>query len=299
MDSSGFGRLYGRGNVSPTDCCTTSGSNRVGYLLVGGVSRGGNRGGIFSRGVVNGGVFGGCSRRGVFGGAMSTLVSCSDGSVYNLGPGGGTDTFTPVDTCGGTIFTNFASGASTSCSVTVGARGRTRIASTIGGSVSSCILVGGLSGYDFTIRSIIGAFRTVDAALFVVRIFYCNFVTLVVLVSFMGVLGAIAANVSLHHERFTVFGSINVAPGNFGGVVYLRDLLCNVGTLIVSVPIDVLLSFLVGILLNSSRVPFAIGIPLCLTIITIIFILINANVLLTISGLGGSSVVRTLGRSVY
>lgn len=104
----------------------------------------------------------------------------------------------------------------------------------------------------FSCRRVMERFGTI---VLVIKVFICNFVNIVSLVKLAGVFGAVSAGVRLEDGRFTSLGSVNVAGGRFGHVVHLRDLVCNVGSLLVNVPLNILNMFTVFSTFSGKDIP--------------------------------------------
>ncbi len=171
--------------------------------------------------------------------AVGRLPFCIRGSAST-----GTFLVCPVDVCGGIVPARTRCGFS--CAFCFRASGR----ATDFRGVRTTLVRGNVSSRRLFSRTT--SRRRREGVVAVVRIFSCNFVILVSLVTTTGMFGAVSAGVDLHHERFTVLGSINVARGNFGGVVGFRYLLCNSGTLLLNLPMSTKVAFLVCHSISSN-----------------------------------------------
>ena len=130
------------------------------------------------------------------------------------------------------------------------------------------------------------------------KVFSIGFIALMILISFVNILNTVTTGIDLRRREFAMFKSVGITPKGFNKMICLESLLYGIKALVISIPVSILLSFLMNVLLGSDQIPFTVNVPLYLAVVAVVFVLVGSGMLLAVSKLKKDSIIEALKEDI-
>ena len=115
-------------------------------------------------------------------------------------------------------------------------------------SIDDYVLINNLSNCDFAVQDVVKTFQAMSTTLFIIQVFCYGFIALMILISFVNILNTVTTGIDLRRREFAMFKSVGITPKGFNKMICLESLLYGIKALVISIPVSILLSFLMNVL---------------------------------------------------
>lgn len=147
---------------------------------------------------------------------------------------------------------------------------------------------------DMSVIDIDDSNQMIDTIVLVLQVFVYGFIALITLVTIANIINTISTGIDLRRKEFAMLKSVGTTPKGFNKMICLESLFYGLRALIFSIPISILVSYLLNVILGESSVPFQLNIPVYIATIVAVFLLIGISMIVSFSRLKDDSVVETL-----
>ncbi|UKI23553.1 MAG: ABC transporter permease [Anaerotruncus sp.] len=181
----------------------------------------------------------------------------------------------------------FTDKTSASYSIAIKTENHAEVTDAVNKSIDDYVLINNLSNCSFFwLRMLLLLFQAMSASLFIIQVFCYGFIALMILISFVNILNTVTTGIDLRRREFAMFKSVGITPKGFNKMICLESLLYGIKALVISIPVSILLSFLMNVLLGSDQIPFTVNVPL-LSVggCCCFFVLVGSGMLLAVSKL--------------
>lgn len=147
---------------------------------------------------------------------------------------------------------------------------------------------------DMYCIDIAGQMQAVETTVFVLEVFVYGFIVLITLITVANIINTISTGIALRKREFAMLKSVGITPRGFRKSICLETLLIGIKALIFSVPISVLLSFLMYKAMSEDILMFEINWLLYLEVVLAVFLIIGVTMAYSVFKLRNDSIVGTL-----
>lgn len=147
---------------------------------------------------------------------------------------------------------------------------------------------------SLSVMDVDDAKQMMDTIILVLQVFVYGFIALITLVTIANIINTISTGIDLRRKEFAMLKSVGTTPKGFNKMICLESLFYGLRALIFSIPISILISYLLNIILGDASLPFQLNIPVYIGTIAVVFLLIGISMIVSFSRLKDDSVVETL-----
>lgn len=137
-------------------------------------------------------------------------------------------------------------------------------------------------------------YQAVETSVFVIEVFVYGFIALITLITVANIINTISTGIMLRKREFAMLKSVGITPKGFRKSICLETLLIGIKALIFSLPISVVLSYLMFKSMGEQILVFEPDWWLYLEVVLAVFIIIGLTMAYSVFKLRNDSIVDTL-----
>lgn len=215
-----------------------------------------------------------------------------------MNPKNNASAFAPISAYKKAALAGFTDKTSASYSIAIKTENHAEVTDAVNKSIDDYVLINNLSNCSFAVQDVVKTFQAMSTTLFIIQVFCYGFIALMILISFVNILNTVTTGIDLRRREFAMFKSVGITPKGFNKMICLESLLYGIKALVISIPVSILLSFLMNVLLGSDQIPFTINVPLYLAVVAVVFVLVGTGMLLAVSKLKKDSIIEALKEDI-
>lgn len=151
---------------------------------------------------------------------------------------------------------------------------------------------------NFTIVDSIEAFSTMNAIVFVVKVFVYGFIALISLITVANIINTISTGIILRKKEFAMLKSVGTTPRGFNKMIVLESAFYALRAVVFAIPISVGLNFLLNKMIGEASIPYVFDFKLYLLVTVVVFAVVGLTMLYSVGKLKNDSIVETLKQEI-
>ena len=293
-----FNELCKENGIDPASYYEVSNSGEINCLLMDNISHKKGENNVFSQNIIGKQIFNNYDQEKICKNTVSALIDYSSNDICGLNPKNNASAFAPISAYKKAAFAGFTDKTSASYSIAIKTENHAEVTDAVNKSIDDYVLINNLSNCSFAVQDVVKTFQAMSTTLFIIQVFCYGFIALMILISFVNILNTVTTGIDLRRREFAMFKSVGITPKGFNKMICLESLLYGIKALVISIPVSILLSFLMNVLLGSDQIPFTVNVPLYLAVVAVVFVLVGSGMLLAVSKLKKDSIIEALKEDI-
>ncbi len=293
-----FNELCKENGIDPASYYEVSNSGEINCLLMDNISHKKGENNVFSQNIIGKQIFNNYDQEKICKNTVSALIDYSSNDICGLNPKNNASAFAPISAYKKAAFAGFTDKTSASYSIAIKTENHAEVTDAVNKSIDDYVLINNLSNCSFVVQDVVKTFQAMSTTLFIIQVFCYGFIALMILISFVNILNTVTTGIDLRRREFAMFKSVGITPKGFNKMICLESLLYGIKALVISIPVSILLSFLMNVLLGSDQIPFTVNVPLYLAVVAVVFVLVGSGMLLAVSKLKKDSIIEALKEDI-
>ena len=293
-----FNELCKENGIDPASYYEVSNSGEINCLLMDNISHKKGENNVFSQNIIGKQIFSNYDQEKICKNTVSALIDYSSNDICGLNPKNNASAFAPISAYKKAVLAGFTDKTSASYSIAIKTENHAEVTDAVNKSIDDYVLINNLSNCSFAVQDVVKTFQAMSTTLFIIQVFCYGFIALMILISFVNILNTVTTGIDLRRREFAMFKSVGITPKGFNKMICLESLLYGIKALVISIPVSILLSFLMNVLLGSDQIPFTVNVPLYLAVVAVVFVLVGTGMLLAVSKLKKDSIIEALKEDI-
>ena len=151
--------------------------------------------------------------------------------------------------------------------------------------------------HNYTCGNLSEAVGAMKVVILILKTVMYGFTTLVTLIGLANMVNTIYTGTIMRRKEFAMYRSVGMDERGFNRMLALEGLLYGIRALVLGIPLSILLSYLMTKKANS-QMAFEINIPMYLMVITVVFIIIGASMMLSLSKVRKDEIIEVLKEDI-
>lgn len=148
------------------------------------------------------------------------------------------------------------------------------------------------------INDIMESMDAMNTIMFVLQVFIYGFVTLITMITIANIINTISTSISLRRKEFAMLKSVGTTKQGFYKMICLESLFYGLRALIVSIPISLVIGYVMNKKLGSEVAAFGIDYLMYGGVILAVFLIIGFSMLYSVSKLKNDSIIEALKEDI-
>ncbi|MBR4456133.1 MAG: ABC transporter permease [Solobacterium sp.] len=150
-------------------------------------------------------------------------------------------------------------------------------------------------GYrNYVVSDLSESLAAIHAVMAIIKTAMYGFTVLLTLIAMTNTVNTISTGVLLRRKEFAMYRSIGMDYSGFRKLIRPETLLYGIRALLIGIPVSLALSYLMYRTLDEKLYVFRINVPMYAAVITAVFVLVGANMVLSVNTIRDESMIETL-----
>lgn len=293
-----FNALCKENGIDPAEYYNYSDPSEMKCLLLNNISHKKGDNNVFSENIIGKKIYTDNDIENNYKCVVGALVKYSDNDMFKLNPKNMASAYVPFSVYKNSVLKGYNDYSAISKSIGVVTNNHADVTEAINSSIDTYVLDNNISNNSFNAQDTVMSVQAMSSTIFIIQVFCYGFIALMILISLVNIINTVTTGINLRRKEFAMFKSVGTTPRGFNKMICLESLLYGIKALVISIPVSILLSFLINKLLASGQIPFTVNISLYLAVVAVVFVLVGSSMLISVSKLKNDSIIETLKEDI-
>ena len=154
-----------------------------------------------------------------------------------------------------------------------------------------------LNGIDFNafyIHDIAEEHQMLNSLVFALQVFAYGFITLITMIAIANIINTVSTGIMMRRKEFAMLKSVGTTPKGFNKMICLESFFYGAKALLISMPISVVVSYVMNRIVGQKSMPFTLNIHMYLIAAAAVFVIVGISMFYSVRKLKNDSIVETL-----
>lgn len=146
----------------------------------------------------------------------------------------------------------------------------------------------------FTLQDIAKENQMLNSLVFALQVFVYGFIALITMIAIANIINTVSTGIMMRRKEFAMLKSVGTTPKGFNKMICLESFFYGAKALIISIPVSVVVSYVMNRIVGQSTMPFTLNWQMYLIAAATVFVIVGFSMFYSVRKLKDDSIVETL-----